>query len=415
MLCPACENESENTQQCTNCGWQFVYFTQEPSEKEQNEYTILLQNYRTELYWTLAAQYYDNKQYEEAIECCKISCEHNLFENPLGLMASAYLQLGCKTEALSFANMALNINPNNEFSLLVLKNLNRAVSSRSENFEKEFNLDSMQQLTTKILKKGMFETTEEYKQKIENIGYIRIGTIVFKDYNPDTQELTFIPYYDYDDNGIKDYDGFTHNHYDGTSQDDYNIDFDLNISGVIQHTQMIPSKAQKVYENAKLIARITIERNSIKIVDIMVNNNSFLNSINQSTEKIINYKDATEIWTDKETGLMWEVKSLDNINIKYTYDSVNEYIVSLNKKDFGGYNDWRLPTIKELESILSDTAINNKFIKRALSHNCSYFHYWSSENASFDSRMVMYAQYHSNGRIDATVKNNACHIRCVRG
>ena len=46
MLCPVCENESESTQQCTNCGWQFVYFTQEPSEEEQKEYVLLLQNYK---------------------------------------------------------------------------------------------------------------------------------------------------------------------------------------------------------------------------------------------------------------------------------------------------------------------------------------------------------------------------------
>ena len=57
MLCPACENESANTQQCTNCGWEFVYFTQEPTQREQDEYTSSLQNYRTELYFKLAKQY----------------------------------------------------------------------------------------------------------------------------------------------------------------------------------------------------------------------------------------------------------------------------------------------------------------------------------------------------------------------
>ena len=180
MLCPVCENESENTQQCQNCGWQFVYFTEEPSEQEQNEFTLLLQNYRTEFWFNLAQQYYQNKQYEETIECCQISCEYQSFENSLGLMAASYKELGNDEEALKYTNMVLEINPQNELALLFLE----------LNFKPE-EVKEIIKLTPTLLKKDMFETTEEWENRILNLSYITIGTVSFSNYEADKQDLTF--------------------------------------------------------------------------------------------------------------------------------------------------------------------------------------------------------------------------------
>ncbi|MGE0085881.1 MAG: TIR domain-containing protein [Desulfococcaceae bacterium] len=53
--------------------------------------------------------------------------------------------------------------------------------------------------------------------------------------------------------------------------------------------------------------------------------------------------------TDAATGLMWQKSgSADGI----IYEKVEEYIRKLNQEKFAGYNDWHLPTIPELISLL---------------------------------------------------------------
>lgn len=87
---------------------------------------------------------------------------------------------------------------------------------------------------------------------------------------------------------------------------------------------------------------------------------------------------------DNVTGLIWEVKtyydygSIHNQNDTYNwYDAQSVFIVALNNANFGGFSDWRLPTIKELVFILDRDKNYPLF-------NATYFptlidsYYWSS-------------------------------------
>lgn len=53
--------------------------------------------------------------------------------------------------------------------------------------------------------------------------------------------------------------------------------------------------------------------------------------------------------TDNATGLMWQQ---NNSGTLLSWESAFSYIANLNSSLFGGYNDWRMPNIKELNSLI---------------------------------------------------------------
>jgi len=68
--------------------------------------------------------------------------------------------------------------------------------------------------------------------------------------------------------------------------------------------------------------------------------------------------------TDLNTGLMW-TKSPDwngdgviNYEDKMTYEEALAFVKKLNRKKYLGYNDWRLPSIKELYSLIQFSGID---------------------------------------------------------
>ncbi|MBQ6976190.1 MAG: DUF1566 domain-containing protein [Selenomonadaceae bacterium] len=61
---------------------------------------------------------------------------------------------------------------------------------------------------------------------------------------------------------------------------------------------------------------------------------------------------------DSETGLDWEVKSLDAENFRFYNRTLNwfafteKYISQLNEMNYGGFDDWRIPSKAELRSLI---------------------------------------------------------------
>jgi len=334
MLCPACENESENTQQCLNCGWQFVYFTQEPSEREQNEYTLLLQNYRTEFFYAKALEYFEHKQYEETIQCCYISCEKQMYDNPLVLLGLSFQVLENYDEALKYVTMALEINPNNEAANELLSEL----STSDKPVESKIIT-----LTPEILKKDMFETTEEYADRIKTLGYVEIGKVELDGYDANYKNLRIRAHLN------KNLNTFSFKHKLLSSL--YIISLESNSAKELYTKEFIP-----------LTSSLEIQNNKIVFTDLKVGDYSFINEFLELQQSKIDkekleledrqqkeierqnldeemedwYKKMPITYIDEKTRIEWNLKLCSNEHEisnswypEYNQDKISSFLNSL--------------------------------------------------------------------------------------
>ena len=96
------------------------------------------------------------------------------------------------------------------------------------------------------------------------------------------------------------------------------------------------------------------------------------------------YEDRGAVVFDRATGLLWQKSGSEDA---LTYSAALNYVKQLNREKFGGYADWRLPTMPELMSLLEpekqneDLYISPMFDKRQ--RWC-----WSSDKRSSSAWLV---------------------------
>ncbi|MEN8303017.1 MAG: DUF1566 domain-containing protein [Campylobacterota bacterium] len=119
--------------------------------------------------------------------------------------------------------------------------------------------------------------------------------------------------------------------------------------------------------------------------------------------------DSKEIVFDKNTGLTWQ-DNIDAKSIKKSRKGAKEYCRRL---VFGGYDDWYLPSIKQLKSIV-DTTKYNPAIRDGFK-NVQAYHYWSSSpKLSANIVNVLNIDFKSGHKYSNNRKGR-CNVRCVRG
>ncbi|MCP4628857.1 MAG: DUF1566 domain-containing protein [bacterium] len=122
-----------------------------------------------------------------------------------------------------------------------------------------------------------------------------------------------------------------------------------------------------------------------------------------------NLKDnGNDTVTDLSTGLTWQQWDDDN---KREWTVAVSYCQGL---DLGGKKDWRLPTIKELQSIV-DTSVNDPgpTIDSGAFPDTNSSDYWSATNYGGDSSFAWDVDF-SNGRVAFDLKPLSFYVRCVR-
>jgi len=119
-------------------------------------------------------------------------------------------------------------------------------------------------------------------------------------------------------------------------------------------------------------------------------------------------------WVDKDTGLMWQVVHEDTT---YTWDEIDNASAKLNSEKFGGLDDWRVPTIDELKSILEENPTDGKYIKEQLVNSTKNNNrYWSSSTSVNNSYYDALSVYFECNDCDYNYsRSSSCYVRCVRG
>ncbi|MGJ0303676.1 DUF1566 domain-containing protein [Aliarcobacter cryaerophilus] len=136
------------------------------------------------------------------------------------------------------------------------------------------------------------------------------------------------------------------------------------------------------------------------------------------TNKIINKNVNDKVWIDTDTSLTWQIE-VDGK--KYTWDEAFEYIQKLNNGQYCGYEDWRIPTLDELNTIVTKESYKSengyeykikKNLLKSMCNNDDWASYWSSTALSRSSAYYLSFMY---GREYDIQKNKLKYIRCVRG
>ena len=116
--------------------------------------------------------------------------------------------------------------------------------------------------------------------------------------------------------------------------------------------------------------------------------------------------DAKEIVTDNKTRLQWQDDS-EAKTIEKTWQGAIEHCEAL---DLGGYDDWRLPNVNELESLIDygryDPAMDPIF-KNVNSPDYS----WSSTTAGYNAWIV---NFYIGTSSHSYRKSSSYRVRCVR-
>jgi hypothetical protein len=120
------------------------------------------------------------------------------------------------------------------------------------------------------------------------------------------------------------------------------------------------------------------------------------------------YEVQGDVVVDHATGLMWQKSGSESY---MTYGEAQEYVKKLNQEQFAGYDDWRLPTIPELMSLLEpEKQSNNLYIDPIFDSKQIWC--WSADRLSSGAAWPVYFRSGYVGWGDSL--HGTYYVRCVR-
>jgi len=124
-----------------------------------------------------------------------------------------------------------------------------------------------------------------------------------------------------------------------------------------------------------------------------------------SVGKIEPWRANAAVWTDPKTGLEWQHESPG----KMTWNEAQSYARLLCRD---GKTDWRLPAVRELETLLDRTRYRP--VMREEIPFRDTLSYWSSTTFGPDKNNAWIVMF-DGAYVLSYYKTNEYHVRCVRG
>ncbi|MCP4404997.1 MAG: DUF1566 domain-containing protein [bacterium] len=117
----------------------------------------------------------------------------------------------------------------------------------------------------------------------------------------------------------------------------------------------------------------------------------------------------SEVIIAHATGLVWQKSGSEEI----PYEKSQDYIAQLNQERFAGYDDWRLPTIPELMSLLEPNRQSNKLYINPV-FDITQKWCWSADKRSLESESKSaWIVFFKAGIVDWSLSEHSFYVRGV--
>jgi hypothetical protein len=124
---------------------------------------------------------------------------------------------------------------------------------------------------------------------------------------------------------------------------------------------------------------------------------------------------------DNETELMWAINPTKTANFpnpqrQITWNETTAWVIKANEERWCGFNDWRLPTIDELHTLLTKNQQPNMHIREDIFNDIpdEYYIVWSSSPVAAYSNGAWIVDFYYGLGSDHDVKNATHSARLVR-
>jgi serine/threonine-protein kinase len=123
------------------------------------------------------------------------------------------------------------------------------------------------------------------------------------------------------------------------------------------------------------------------------------------------FEDKGEVIIDHANELMWQKAGSSGL---MSHSQAQEYIKDLNKEQFVGHDNWRLPTIPELMSLLEPQKQSNNLYINPIFKTREYEWVWSADIVKGGSSSAAWAVYFNLGYVYCSGVNCILYVRAVR-
>jgi len=136
----------------------------------------------------------------------------------------------------------------------------------------------------------------------------------------------------------------------------------------------------------------------------------YASQLTGSRYTVYNPVGTSSVTVDNRTGLMWEI----NGGCSGTAVTQPGAITCCNNLVYATFSDWRLPTIRELRSIIYYDVNLPNWIDQVHFSDLAGSYYWSTTLYA-PNTLNAWTVYYSNGNVLATATSLYRTLRCVRG